>query len=402
MARTHASLATAPPPDRFQSEAPSWSSDGRTILATAVSARPGSASVIYAVDTRTGATQPVGSGWAFARDVTWLPDARSFLVTGVDFSGLATPQIWRVAYPGGEPSRVTNDLNAYTNASVSADGKSLATVQTETTAGIYVFDAPGKQSRRVTGGARREDGTNGLAWLPDGRIVFSSTASALPQIWIVDPDGENMRQVTPAELPAMRPRAAPDGKWIYFHSFARDGLAIYRIAPDGSGLQRITRDGDSRDVLVAPDGGTIYVTAMKSGTPKLLKVAAGGGTPAPVSDRYFRAHDISPDGSLVLGVAWSETERRAMLATLTTKDGAIQLIPGLPTNALFMPDGTLTAVQRRGGKSTMVATSIRGGDVRVLADAGTDNVYAGAVARDGRIALSRGTSTSDVVLIKAK
>ena len=395
-------LSAAPQPDRFQSEGPSWSSDGRTILATAISTRPGSGSVVYAVDTRTGAARPVSSGWAFARDVAWLPDARSFLVTGADYSGLATPQIWRVAYPGGERSRVTNDLDAYISASVSTDGKSLATVQIETTAGVYVFDAPGKPSRRITGGARREDGNNGLAWLPDGRVVFSSTASALPQMWIVDADGQNLRQVTPPELPALRPRAAPDGAWIYFQSFAQDGVNIHRIAPDGSGLQRVTQDGDSRDVLVAPDGDTLYVTAMKSGMPQLRKVAAGGGTAAPVSDKYFRAHDISPDGSLLLGVAWSETERRAMLASMATRGGAIQLIPDLPTNALFMPDGTLAAVQRRGGRSNLIARSIRGGEVRVLADLGSDNVYAGAVSRDGRVALSRGTSTSDVVLIRAK
>jgi eukaryotic-like serine/threonine-protein kinase len=395
-------LAAAPAPDRFQSEGPSWSSDGRTILATAVSARAGASCVVYAVDTRTGATRTVGSGWGFARDVAWLPAARSFLLTATDFSGLAVPQIWRVAYPGGERSRVTNDLNTYIGASVSADGKSLATVQTETTAAVYVFDAPGKPSRRVTGGARREDGVNGLAWLPDGRIVFSSTASALPQIWIVDADGQNMRQVTPPELVAVRPRAAPDGRWIYFQSFAQGSVDIHRIAPDGSGLQRITRDGDSRDVLVAPDGATLYVTAMKSGTPQLRKIAAGGGTAAPVSEKYFRALDISPDGSLLLGIVWSETERRAMLATMAARDGAIQLVPDVPLNALFMPDRTLIAAQRRGARTTLIARPIGRGDVRVLADVGTDNVYAGAVSRDGRIALSRGTSTSDVVLMRGK
>jgi hypothetical protein len=37
-----------------------------------------------------------------------------------------------------------------------------------------------------------------------------------------------------------------------------------------------------------------------------------------------------------------------------------------------------------------------------VGDAGSDNLYAAAVSRDGRIAFSRGTSSSDVVLIRAK
>ena len=37
-----------------------------------------------------------------------------------------------------------------------------------------------------------------------------------------------------------------------------------------------------------------------------------------------------------------------------------------------------------------------------LGDLGTDNIFNGAIARDGRIAISRGTSSSDVVLIRAK
>ena len=250
-------LAAAPPPDKFQSEGAGWSPDGRTILATATSSRPGTPAVVYAVDAATGVAQAVGGAWGFVRDVHWLPDGRSFLLTGVDLDGVFTPQIWRVSYPGGERSRVTNDLNAYINVSLSADGKALATVQTETTAGIQVIE-PNRETRRIGGVARREDGTAGLSWLPDGRIAFASTASGVPQIWVMDADGQNVRQVTSLERPATRPRSSPDGRHIYFQSFGRDGLSIYRIAPDGSGLQQITKDGDAREVVVSPDGATVY------------------------------------------------------------------------------------------------------------------------------------------------
>ena len=394
-------LAVAPAPDRFQHEGPAWSPDGRTILAAASSSRPGMPAVVYAVDVASGVLQPVGGGWGFVRDLHWLPDGRSFLATAVDLSGVVTPQLWRVTYPGGERSRVTNDLNAYINVSLSSDGKTLATVQTETTAGIFVLE-PGKEPRRLTGGPRREDGTNGMTWLPDGRIAFTSTASGLPQIWIMDADGQNLRQVTSLAIPATRPRASPDGRYIYFQSFAPEGMALFRVAPDGSGLQQLTRDGDAREVVVSRDGQTLYCTALKSGNPNLMKVAADGGTPVRLSSAHFRAHDISPDGTRLLGNSWSEEGRRSMLATFTLATGAIEFLPDFPSNALFLPDGTLLSVQRRSGKTNVIARPIRGGEPRVIAETGPDNIFNGTIARDGRVAVSRGTSSSDVVLIRSK
>ena len=395
-------LAGAPAPDKFLAEGPAWSPDGRTILAAAAALRPGAPVVVYAVDAEAGTARAVGESWAFVRDMQWLPDGQSFLITAVDLSGMATPQIWQVSYPSGARARVTNDLNSYLGASLSADGKELATVQTELQAGIYVIDKPGSEPRRLTGGARREDGVTGLAWLPDGRIVFGTTGSGLPQLWIADGDGTNLRQLTSIAAPATNPSVSADGKWIYFHSFAAEGFCLFRIAPDGTGLQQITRDGDGRNPIVSRDGMLVYFIAMRSGSPKLMKVAAGGGTPQVVTDRYFRLLDQSPDGTALLGVAWNEQERRPALATLAIEDGTITLIPDFPPNALFLSDGSLAVVQRRQGRTTLQAKARTGRASREIADVGTDNIFGGAVARDGKIAISRGTSSSDVVLIRAK
>jgi Tol biopolymer transport system component len=394
-------LAHAPAPDKFLSEGPAWSPDGRTILAAAAALRSGAAVVIYAVDTQDGSTRAVGESWAFARDMQWLPDGQSFLVTAVDMSGMATPQIWRVSDPAAARTRVTNDLNAYLGASLSADGKSLATVQTEVQASIYVIDKSGSEPRRVTSGARREDGVSGLAWLPDGRIVFSTTGTGLPQLWITDVDGQAVRQLTSTRAPSTNPSASPDGKWIYFHSYAAEGFCLFRIAPDGTGLQQITRDGDARNPIVSRDGAQVYFMGMRSGSPKLMKVAAGGGTPTQVSDRYFRLLDLSPDGTELLGVAWHEQQRRAALALLAIENGTISLVPDL-ANALFLPDGNFAIVARREGRTTLVSKARTGGASRAIADVGTDSIFGAAIARDGRIAISRGTSSSDVVLIRAK
>jgi serine/threonine protein kinase/Tol biopolymer transport system component len=392
-------LAPSPSPDRFQAEGPSWSPDGRTILVPSTAA---TGAVIYAVDATTGTATRVGGIWGFLRDVQWLPGGAAFLATGVDFSGIATPQIWQVAYPSGERTRVTNDLNSYIGASVSADGRSLATIQTATVAGVYVVDKPGEEPRRVTGGAGLTDGTLGLAWLGDDQLVYTSSASGLPQLWIVNQDGRNARQLTSMKGPAQFPWTAPDGKWIYFTSFAKEGVCLFRIAPDGSDLRQLTTDGDARNAVVSQDGTTLYFTATKSGKPHLMKVASEGGAPLALPETYFRAHDISFDGTRLLGLSWYEQQRRVVLAQYSLKDNTLRLMPEYPTNALFTPDGGLAGAQRIQGKTVVGVWPPDGGGFKATAPPTSEFVYAGAVSSKGRTAMSRGQSTNDVVLIASK
>ena len=394
-------LAAAKAPDRFTPDAPAWSPDGRTILATAGSPRPGVPFTIYAVDVDSGATRTVGDPWGMVRDVHWLPDGRSFLATGLDLSGLATTQIWQVAYPSGARSRVTNDLNTYLGLSVSGDGGSLATVQVETVASLYVSDLSG-QARRITSGTGRADGISGIAWLPDGRVIHTSTATGLPQLWIVNSDGTEARQLTTDAPPKSFPWSSPDGRWIYFSSYAKGGRALFRIAPDGSGLLQLTTDGDSFLSTVSADGKTLYLNASRFGAPRVMTVSAQGGTPQMLIDKYFQAHAISFDGSRLIGTSWSDERRRSELAILPLDSRQLQLLPGLPATGLFMPDGSLGFIRRSQGKSMVVSQPLTGGGERALTPADEQSIFMWAVARDGRIAYSRGTSTSDVVLIRAK
>lgn len=396
-------LARAPAGDKFQAEQPSWSPDGATILVTASSTRPGVPAAIYAVDARTGATRVVGQPWGFVRDVQWLPDGRSFLATGADMSGMSTPQIWQVDFPSGTRSRVTNDLNAYIGTSLSADGHSLATIQVEATANIYVAEGPAKEPLRLTHGSGTADGNNGLAWLPDGRLVYTSSASGLPQLWICDADGNNAHQVTSTAGPALSPSASLADQWIYFTSIGKGGTDLFRIAPDGAGLQQITTDGDARGGVLSPDGKTLYYTAIRSGSPRLMKISAEGGKAESMGDAYFQVRTISFDGARLLGASWSDPLKRNVNAIMVLAGRALQVLPDLPAAALFMPDGGFAFVRRAQGKSTVMIEPAAGGTPRPATPPDEQNIaLAGAVSRDGRIAFVRGTSTADVVLVKAK
>jgi len=388
------------PPDVLMPEALSWSPDGRTILATANSTRPIPASVI-AIDAATGETQSIGEPWAFVRDVRWLPDGRSFLVAALDTSGMGQPQLWQLSYPSGQRARVTNDLNAYLGTSMSADGRAVATVQTESSASLYVVQGTTGEPRRLTAGADRVDGSQGMTWLPDGRVVYTSTPTGLPQLWIVNGDGSNDHELTTQVGQSFTPAASPDGRWVYFSSYAKEGICLFRVAPDGSGFEQLTRSGDARNPIVSPDGAYVYYTTGVS-QPKLMKIAAAGGAPQQISDKYFRAYDVSPDGRQFVGITWDAQRRRTVLAVYAPEADTLRMLPDLPTTARFLPSGDLVTLDRVNGKAVFVERAQSGAAKTPITPPFADSVFGAAVSRDGRLVVSHGQSTSDVVLIRVK
>src|SRR4051812_34008336 len=152
-------LATLPLPARFQLDSPAWSPDGRTLLAIATKGAVTSA--VFAVEAQNGRASEVPGEWTTIRSVQWMPDGRSFVLDGTDI-GAAALQIWSVSYPQGTRTRVTNDLNTYLSASLSADGLSLAAVQNEVTAGIELSTFPDlTEWGRLPREPGRADGTAG-------------------------------------------------------------------------------------------------------------------------------------------------------------------------------------------------------------------------------------------------
>ena len=106
----------------------------------------------------------------------------------------------------------------------------------------------------------------------------------------------------------------------------------------------------------------------------------------------FSATTITTIGDRLAGIA-------LVFAVLDL--GSLKLEPLDAGNALFMPDGSFAVVRRIQGKSMLFAE--QSGRPRKQLFAGDEEfILNGAAARDGRIAFAKGTSTSDVVLIKAK
>src|SRR5262249_12689217 len=150
--------------------------------------------------------------------------------------------------------------------------------------------------------------------------------------------------------------------------------------------------------IVSPDARTIYVTSPV--TSHTLKVPADGGDPVLLSDAYFRAIGISPDGTQLLGGSFDFVNQRPALGLLPITGGTVRLLPGTPLSARLASDGRSLVYPDFGKQPTSLwIRPIAGGTPRPIGRPIQDLVFDFVVSRDGRIAISRGTQTSDLVLI---
>jgi Tol biopolymer transport system component len=101
-----------------------------------------------------------------------------------------------------------------------------------------------------------------VTWSPDGaRLAYYDATDGDP-IFVADRNGENAKQIRkdPAGVHNHFPTWSPDGRWIYFvhGNVATVEFDLWRIAPDGSNAEQLTRL--SRNIgfpTPLPDGRTV-------------------------------------------------------------------------------------------------------------------------------------------------
>ncbi len=334
-----------------------------------------------------------------------MPDGRSVIMSAADPIN-PQAQLWQVTWPQGERHRITSGVNGYGGASVAADGRTIATVEGEGHSNIWVFPVAGGPGRQITSAPRGNAGAPGLAWLPDGRLVYgASVGGGDNQLWVMDGDGGRAAQLTNAKGFAALPAISPDGRTVFYNG-GDDRSAMLKMLLDGGEPTPLSPGPSDFRAVVSPDGKWVYYTSSGEGRNRAMKVPAAGGGPIPLTapEMLFTPIAISPDGSRLFGSAWNAAKRRSHPATVSTQNGSIEFIDGAPPGAAWMPDGTTWVyVDLRNGVACVFLKPIAGGAERQIADLGEDQAWRVTPSPDGRLlAVVRGRSTSDVVLIKSK
>src|SRR6185503_13103116 len=187
-----------------------------------------------------------------------------------------------IDYPTGETRTITHDLNDYGGTSLTADSRSLVTVQFDVTSNIWVAPLNDlNHGKQLTSG--KFEGVRGLAWAADNKIVYTSVAGGNMDLWVMNADGTNQKQLTTDPVEDATPHVSPDGRQILFVSL-RGGLpSIWTVNIDGSNLKQLTTQEDYVQGFT-PDGKWIIFTSWRTGRLTLWKMGIDGGEPVQITD----------------------------------------------------------------------------------------------------------------------
>jgi serine/threonine protein kinase/dipeptidyl aminopeptidase/acylaminoacyl peptidase len=390
---------------------PAWSPDGQKIVCAAGTDTGGSRQTLVEIPAAGGNEKPIGThiwyGGLFRP--TWLKDGSGLLVNGNEMFNGPT-QIWRVSYPSGEVTRVTNDLTKYGTMSfgLTSDSTTIVTIATETTSRIWVVSANEGESnaRKLTSG--KSDGELGLGWTPDGRIVYVAKNGDNEDISISNADGTGQKQLTANADSEFEVHASGDGRYIFFTSYAKGGVPhIWRADVDGSNaIQFIKGEFGDNVSASSPDGKWLVFQSWRSGSGRTWKVPAEGGEPVQVNDLAFQIKNFLSDGKLMYGTYFDDQVKPARwrAALVSFETGQLVKVFDPPTKAavVWMTDEHTIIYSETGDSAdNLWSAPVDGGPPKQLTKFTSESIFNFRPSRDGkRFAVVRGTNSTEIILIK--
>ena len=328
----------------------------------------------------------------------WL-DQETLVVIGAAEAGMPS-QLWRLSYPGGKLSRLTNDLSTYQGVSLTADRTSLVTARTDGRMSIWIGNASGVGVNEAAQATTVFSTTSetALAWAGD-RLIHSTIANGHSSI--VSTAGKGM----PEEIiiRGISPAATPDGEVVVFvSSEIGDRAGLWKVDAGGRQPVRLV-SGDTEWPTVTPDGRNVIFCSSRSGSRSPWIVSIDGGEPRQLADVFAFYPAVSPDGKSLLFGASTTTRGELSICDLPgcTNFRRVTTPQGGPISR-WTPDGKGIAYYEEGSGGNLWVQPLDGSPRRQLTHFSDDwRIEDFAWSWDGkRWAIARSKATQDIVLIK--
>jgi Tol biopolymer transport system component len=221
----------------------------------------------------------------------------------------------------------------------------------------------------------------------------------------MDADGANQRPLTADQAINAYPVVCAGGRYIVYTSVREGAPQVWRMDIDGGSPMALSKEMPSLQATCAPDGATVVYNAVEGGARQgVWRIAIEGGQPERIAEHQFSAQALSPDGTLAAGTGWDEERRRQSIGILDLSSAAsVKLLPISPRAMSWMPAGrVLGYVDSKDGADNVWTVAYGGGAPTLQTRFADQFIFAFAWSRDGKqLALSRGTVSTDVVLLTA-
>ena len=349
-------------------------------------------------------------------DLAWTADGKGLLVNYGSLQISSRRQLGYVSYPDGRFQGITNDTRGYQGLRVSADAKSLISIQSQQTDSVSILPASGKGDPVAIPGLPNEYGIVSVDWDQHGNVLVTTQTAVLR----VSPDGK--QQATILNNPSERifsSSICPNGGPILLSTFNREDkktLSIWRVDSDGRNSKQLTTGKDDEAPVCAADGKSFYYSdnvaylvkrgPIDGGSPETVKASAvpngfmGGALGISADGQWLPEVAVSTDSA-----TQATTHRIALLNLLPNAEPAAKFLPARPdvfTNIAFTPDGTSVAyVVGENGVGNIWSQPLDGSPGHMLTNFTTDPISSFRFSPDGKLlAVSRSHVVSDVVLLR--
>jgi eukaryotic-like serine/threonine-protein kinase len=279
---------------------PQWSPDGKTIAAINVLSADSTTGSIDLFDSTTGQKSEFMKSDALLDSVAWMPDGHALLLLSADASSnFNRKQIGIVSYPKAEFRAVTKDTSDYLSVSVPADGKSIATIQSQPRGSIVMASYDGKTSTQPSTISERPP-TFTFTWGSNDSLLLEQENG----IFSMSPDGSNRAPLLHDDFPSFDPISCDNGRYIIFSSALRAGKSavnIWRMDATGGNLKQLTFGSFDNPAMCSPDGKWLVFSGLIGSKFTAQRVSVDGGAVTTLSDSILTCGciNISPDGKAI-------------------------------------------------------------------------------------------------------
>jgi Tol biopolymer transport system component len=397
-----------------------WSADGKRIAYSyaKMADQPGLIKSFDLASKHLGDLQRLPNALTF--EVRWLHADRWLMLLHAEKGpNFGSPQIGEVSVADGKFYPLTRDTNSYFTLTLSADGKTAATVQVKTTDTLHLFPVLGHGIQTAAAPPSQIEDVNAFDWMADGKLIVSDGS----QLLRVDTDGVKETVLINDPSAAVLSLARCSDRYVlvsWAYRGGSDDRTIWRVNADGSNPKQLSLGRYDTSPACSPDGKwAYYLESVRT----LMRVPVEGGqsevvpgSKVPNSYQLLGGVDFSPDGRHLVLIAdthdgGTRTQAKLAIVDLDSASASVPQIidpdPRIAAGSLFTggarfgPDGKSLVYVVKDKAANLWMQPLDGSPGHQITNFTSDLITGFRWSPDRKtLAVMRTHNTSDVVVLR--